>query len=150
MSTLYPTTAELRAKLAAARTELAAAAPATEQISAANQRTYGNDPAIASGVRRKSSARADARRYGAYDREATAYARHAAAEKSVQQLEQQLARAERNAPVPFTEEQWKAAQVVRTRDGWKKVVRVNVKTVTVAVPPGWDDKVTRARVLEVR
>lgn len=56
----------------------------------------------------------------------------------------------RHKPVPFTEEQWKAAVVVRTLTGWRKVVRVNAKTVTVSTPYSWTDRIARDKVLEVR
>lgn len=55
-----------------------------------------------------------------------------------------------NAPVPFTEEQYRAAVAVRTKLGWHRVVRVNAKSVTVKTAYSWDDRIPRPSILEVR
>lgn len=150
MSSLYPTLAELQAKLSAAQAELAEAKAAARRLSAANGERFGTDPAIASGVRRKPNARADSRRYGAYDREAAAYQRLTAAEAEVEQLTRRVAREQRDADVPFTPEHLAAATHIRDRNGWHKVVRVNKTTVTVDVAPSWDNKVSIVKIREVR
>lgn len=55
----------------------------------------------------------------------------------------------RAAPVPFTEEQYQAARIVRTKLGWFKVVRVNTQSVTVETGYSWKDRVARSKILEV-
>ena len=56
----------------------------------------------------------------------------------------------RNAKIPYTPEQYKAAKVVRTVTGWHKVVRANAKSVTVETPYSWTDRIEVARIIEVR
>ena len=56
----------------------------------------------------------------------------------------------RNAPVPFTEAEYLAAKVIRTRLGWYEVIRVNAKSVTVKTAYSWADRVGRSKILEVR
>lgn len=151
MSTLYPTVDELRGKLADARAELAAAERDYQARERRDTLNYGDDPAIASGVRRKPNPRADARRFAAYDRTAAACVRMVKAQAEVENLEKRLTRAEKAAPVPFTPEQLKAATAIRWRNGWEKVKRVNTKTVSCVVAPGWNDvRVPHELILEVR
>lgn len=52
-------------------------------------------------------------------------------------------------PVPFTEEQYTAAKVIRTTTGWHRVVKVNAKSVTVATAYSWTDRVAREKIIEV-
>ena len=42
------------------------------------------------------------------------------------------------------------AQYIRTKVGWYEVVKVNRKSVKVVVPPGWDDLIPIARIIEIR
>lgn len=42
------------------------------------------------------------------------------------------------------------AQYIRTKYGWYEVVKVNRKTVKVAVRPGMDDLIPIARIIEIR
>lgn len=58
--------------------------------------------------------------------------------------------AERNRPIPFTDEQYAAARAVRTRLGWYEVVRVNAQSVTVKTAYSWTDRVLRKKILEVK
>jgi hypothetical protein len=58
--------------------------------------------------------------------------------------------AAQNASLAFTEEQYKAARVIRTRLGWYEVVRVSAKSVTVKTPHSWNDRILRSKILEVR
>ena len=60
------------------------------------------------------------------------------------------AAAEQRTPVPFSEEQYRAATAVRTKLGWRPVVKVNAKSVSVATGYSWTDRVPRAQILEVR
>lgn len=54
------------------------------------------------------------------------------------------------ARVHLTAEEVRGAQEVRTRHGWRRVVRVNAKSVTVETGWSWTDRVPLAKVLEVR
>ena len=56
----------------------------------------------------------------------------------------------RTAPVPFTPEQLKTAQVIRTTTGWHRVVKVNAKSVTVATGYSWTDRHELGKILEVK
>lgn len=58
--------------------------------------------------------------------------------------------AELNAAVPFTDDEYRSARAVRTKTGWRAVVKVNAKSVSVASGYSWTDRVPRAQVLEVR
>jgi len=55
----------------------------------------------------------------------------------------------RNVKIPYTPEQYKAAKIVRTVNGWHKVVRVNAKSVTVETPYSWTDRIEVGRIIEV-
>ena len=109
----------------------------------------GYDPAILSGIRRKPNAKADTRRYNAYDREAAAYAEHAAAKAAWQVAESRIAAlAEREAAanlvVPAD------ACLVRDTYGWHRVIRVNAKSVSVESGYSWTDRIPMSNVLETR
>lgn len=72
----------------------------------------------------------------------------------VEVLKRHLAALERattaaTKPLP-TEEEIRSARLIRTKHGWEKVVRVNRSTVTIEVPPGWNDKVSFRKIFEVR
>lgn len=60
------------------------------------------------------------------------------------------ATAERNKPVVFTDAEYMAARAVRTKLGWRKVVQVSAKSVTVETGYSWTDRIARSKVLEVR
>jgi hypothetical protein len=60
------------------------------------------------------------------------------------------AASERNAPVAFSEDEYRKARAIRTRLGWHKVVRVNAQSVTVETGRSWTDRIARQKVLEVR
>lgn len=60
------------------------------------------------------------------------------------------AAAEANAPVPFTEEQYRAAIAVRTKLGWRRVLKVSAKSVSVESGHSWTDRINRTQILEVR
>jgi hypothetical protein len=72
------------------------------------------------------------------------------AQKVTEQAERIAAYEAKHAPYPFTDEQYKAARVVRTVFGWHKVVRVNEKSVSVETGYSWTDRIQRAKILEVR
>jgi hypothetical protein len=71
------------------------------------------------------------------------------AEKDIRGIELCMAYRERVKPVPFTDEELKAARAVRTINGWHKVVRVNAKTVTVETGYSWTDRYPFKKILEV-
>lgn len=135
--------------LADARTKAAALRLKAEALSKP-QNEYETDMAIVSGIRRKPNARADARRQARFQREAEAWRAVERADKDVERLEWSLRHALRHATVPFTDDELKAARVIRTRSGWHKVVRVNAKSVSVATGYSWTDRVALSSVLEVR
>jgi hypothetical protein len=56
----------------------------------------------------------------------------------------------RNTPVPFTDDDYNAARLVRTKLGWHKVAKVNAKSVSVETGYSWTDRIARDKVLEVR
>jgi hypothetical protein len=60
------------------------------------------------------------------------------------------ARAAEKARPKLTTEDVRGARFVRTDLGWHKVVRVNVKSVTVETAYSWTDRYPLAKVLEVR
>jgi len=73
-----------------------------------------------------------------------------ARDEAAERAERAAAHVDRHAPVPFTADELKAATHVRTAVGWHKVVRVNVKTVTVSTGYSWTDRYAVGKVLEVR
>lgn len=73
-----------------------------------------------------------------------------AAEEEVSSLRARVAYAKKNAPVPFTAEELKAARAIRTSSGWHRVAKVNAKSVTVETGYSWTDRYTLDKVLEVR
>lgn len=72
------------------------------------------------------------------------------AQQEAERAESRAVYAERHAAVPYTREQLDAATRIRTLTGWHKVVRVNVKTVTVETEYSWNDRWPIAKILEVR
>ena len=97
-------------------------------------------------------------RHGAREIEATIDAALAQqeAQRKADRVAAKAAAAERDKPVPYTTEQLRAATHIRTRSGWKRVVRVNAKSVTTAgnlfydQGSDWTDRYVLAKVLEVR
>jgi hypothetical protein len=71
------------------------------------------------------------------------------AQQNAEAREAAAAYAARISRVPFTDEELKAARVIRTRFGWAQLLRVNAKTVTVKGAFG-DDRIPVASILEVR
>lgn len=60
------------------------------------------------------------------------------------------ARAAEKARPKLTAEDVRGAVVVRDCFGWHRVVRVSAKSVTVATPYSWTDRIPLDRVLEAR
>jgi hypothetical protein len=54
------------------------------------------------------------------------------------------------AAKPVTPERLRGAVAVRTELGWHRVVRVNAKSVTVATPYSWTDRISMGRIVDVR
>jgi hypothetical protein len=134
------------ADLEAAEAKLAVFTAKAESLS-----TMGDyDPAILSGIRRKPNHKADRARYNSYSREAEAWKAVEAAEMDVKIIRGRLATQARNTPIAFTEEQYKAAKVVRDSLGWHKVAKVNAKSVSVETGYSWTDRIAREKIIEVR
>lgn len=72
------------------------------------------------------------------------------AQQEAQYAENRAEYAKRHAAVPFSLEQLAAATHVRSYMGWHKVVKVNVKSVTVETGYSWHDRLAIAKLLEVR
>ena len=72
------------------------------------------------------------------------------ADRDAQFAAAKAAVAERNAPVPFADDQYLAATVVRTKLGWYRVVKVSAKSVTVETGYSWNDRISRSKIIEVR
>ena len=109
----------------------------------------GYDTAILSGIRRKHNAKADTRRYNAYDREAAAYRELYAATAAWQVAESRIAAlAEKEAAADLVVPT--DACLVRDSYGWHRVIRVNAKSVSVESGYSWTDRIPLANVLEAR
>jgi len=96
---------------------------------------------------RRSFARAGAR---SIDAQIAASLAEVKATEAAAQAERAAAAKARLTPVPFTEAEYKAARAIRTTYGWRKVVRANLKSVTVETGYSWTDRVPRHQVLEVK
>ena len=109
---------------------------------------YETDMATVSGIRRKPNRKADAARFARFDREAEAWRLVDLADREVQRLER--AAIANPEPVPFTNDELRAARLIRTRHGWHKVARINAKRVSVATGYSWTDRVALSKIMEVR
>ncbi|ANP74507.1 hypothetical protein [Cryobacterium arcticum] len=140
----------LTAQLMKERAHLALMTKANDAINA-RKATENTDPAQGSGIRRKPNAKADARRFNAYDREATISIAQVDAEKEVARLESALeaATAERFR-VLLVRSDLLGARAIRDEFGWHAVVKLNAMTVSVKTPYSWTDKIPFDRVLEAR
>jgi len=137
-------------EMAHARAELAALTAKAECGAAAYRLNHGDDMAMVSGTRRKPNARADARKWNACDREADAWSAVSAKAAEIELLAHRAKIAKRDALVPYTAAELKAARYIRTKHGWHEVVRVSAKSVTVRTEWSWNDRVLLADVIEVR
>lgn len=111
---------------------------------------YDDDPAIVSGIRRKSSGSRRQREDRKMELDLEAYAAYQQAATQLKTLDGRLARLKKSAPVLYTEAELRAADLVRTDDGWFELLKVNAKTVGVDAGFPWPHKISRDRVLEVR
>jgi len=71
------------------------------------------------------------------------------AEQDAEQAKRSAEYAERTKPVPFTEDELKVARIVRTKYGWHRVLRVNVKTVKIHTEFG-EQLIPKTTVVEAR
>ncbi|MCC2030644.1 hypothetical protein [Microbacterium allomyrinae] len=141
---------EMRAKLAYSRRRLEAANEAkahAETLSASAREMGGAIP----GFGGSGNQRAARQMRGAYGR---ADAAHKDADERIEKwkyrirsLERRIAGHER---VRFTAADLKGVTHVRTSTTWRKVVRVNAKSVTVATPYSWTDRIAIDQVREHR
>ena len=89
-------------------------------------------------------------------RDADRHLREIVAEQHAERLAEAQARAERHkaereaeqARVRLTADDVKGATHVRDRIGWHRVVRVSAKSVTVATPYSWTDRIPLDRILQ--
>jgi len=138
----------LEQQLEEAQHRLEAARIQARNLSAKNTAAHGgNDPGILSGIRRKKNAKADAKRFAAYDREAAAWAAIPALELAVMLIENRIAERDR---VRFHRDDIVGALFILTKWGWKKVRTVNKVTVSVDSGYSWADKVAFDQVLQVK
>jgi len=140
--------AELEAKLADAKARLVKAEQDATAFDARARAEW--DPAMGSGIRRKPNAKADRARLARSNKEVAMWKKAHDIQNEIAKLESRIAHAKRIVPIPFTDEQWKAARAVRTAGAWHRVVRMNAKSATVETPYSWTDRVPRDRVIEVR
>ena len=134
-------------RVARAQIAVARAARSVDAVTPGGRTGY--DTAILSGIRRKHNAKADARRYNAYAREAAAYRELYAAKSAmhtatirVATLAEEEAAADLVVPAD--------ARLVRDSYGWHRVIRVNAKSVSVETGYSWTDRIPLANVLETR
>lgn len=141
---------ELRVKLATSQEHLEAALTAkqnAEHLSAAARDLGGGIP----GFGGSGNQRAATQVRGAHSRADRA---HREADERVElwtgkirSLERRIAELER---VRFTADDLKTATHVKTDIRWYKVTRVNKASVTVEMPPGWDNRFPIERITEWR
>ncbi|WP_215547159.1 hypothetical protein [Amycolatopsis sp. CA-230715] len=105
------------------------------------------DPASA--FRRK-TARQARKAETKFDLDMEAYKAYDAAEQEYKSCLSRVEWLRKVAPVPYTEEELRAATAVRLDDGWYRLVRVNKVTVSVEAGFPWPLKYKRDRILEVR
>lgn len=142
--------AATQADLEAAEAKVARLTAKAEALSGYVKAREIDDPGALSGIRRKPNHKADRARFDSYDREADAWRAAGEAETDLRWLRSRLAAQVRNTPIPFTEDQYKAAKVVRTANGWYKVAKVNAKSVSVETGYSWTDRILRDKIIEVR
>lgn len=141
----------LRAQLEKAYQVLEQAKAASSSAESRAEANTINDPGALSGIRRKPNRRADDRRYSAYAKAAETQQRLDRARNDIIRLQRALAAAEaEEARVPLTRDDIAGADVIRTANGWHRIVRVNAKSVTVQTPYSWTDRIDIDAILEAR
>lgn len=135
-----------RAALATAEGRVAALKPAADRAAA----PISDDPAIVSGIRRRSTPTQRRREDARTDRDLHTYTEYLAAEKDLASQQRRVTRLEASAPVPFTDADLATAVAVRDDSGWYRVIKVHRTTVGVEAGFPWPHKVKRAHILEVR
>lgn len=140
----------LRERVAHLEAQAAAARARSEGTTAGGLSGY--DPAILSGIRRRPSPRADARRFAAYQRESDLWRELDRARQDLASLvlAEERAKAEETAKAELTLEMIRTAKYVRDRYGWHQVIRVSAKSVTVATWYSWNDRIAISNVLDVK
>jgi hypothetical protein len=108
------------------------------------------DHGILSGIRRTSTPRQRRHDDAKIERSIDAAMAEVKAQQEAERAEAKAANAKRNAPVPFTPEELKAARAIRTSSGWHRVARVNTKTVSVETGYSWTDRYPIDKILEVK
>ena len=89
-----------------------------------------------------------------HKREAAEYAAQVKAEADKanrERIEANRAAAEaEKVRVKFTREDLTAARLIRTRNGWRKVAKINAKTVSVETGYSWVDRIPFDKITEYR
>jgi hypothetical protein len=142
--------AATQADLEAAEAKVARLTAKAEALSGYVKAREIDDPGGLSGIRRKPNHKADRARYNSYSREADAWTAVKDAEYEASVIRGRLATQARNNAIAFTEDQYKAAKVVRDSHGWHKVAKVNAKSVSVETGYSWTDRIRRDKIIEVR
>jgi len=141
---------QLRAKLATAQEHLEAALTAkqnADRISATARELGGGIPGFGGSGSQRAARQVQGAQGRAFEAHRDADARIAKWSYRVRALKQRIAEAER---VRFTADDLRTATHVKTGTGWYKVTRVNAKSVTVEMPPGWDNRFPLERITEWR
>ncbi|WP_410662060.1 hypothetical protein [Amycolatopsis sp. lyj-84] len=110
---------------------------------------FETDPAIVSGIRRRTTGTQRQRADRKMELDLDAYNEFQSADQTYRGRLARVTRLRRAVPVPYTEEELKAAKAVRTDDGWYRLLKVNRVTVGVEAGFPWPHKVNRERILEV-
>lgn len=128
--------------------ELAAIRAQLADLQAAAQRNADNSPGWSR--RRGNSGKQIRQRYDAQLRRAGEYGRQIAALEARERAMVANGGQPVVEPGPVDPGELVGAVAVRTRWGWRKVVRVNAKSVTVESGHSWTDRIPNGRIVEVR
>ncbi len=110
---------------------------------------FETDPAIVSGIRRRTSGTQRQRADRKFELDMEAYKEFQNADQTYRGRLARVTRLRKSVPVPYTEEELRAAKGIRTDDGWYRLLKVNRVTVGVDAGFPWPHKVNRDRILEV-
>jgi hypothetical protein len=108
------------------------------------------DPGMVSGIRRRTTASQAKREKAGQDKDFDTFAALRAAEARLASAQARLGVLIRATPVPFTDDELRAATEVRDAHSWYRVVKVNRVTVMVEAGFPWPHPLRRDHVLEVR
>jgi len=147
---MVATATELEAKLTEATEKRDFLLSAFQKADLHARGYLGDDMAVVSGIRRKPNPRADAKRWGSYDKAAAAAQALTYAERLVARLTVMIGRARADESAVCDLASLREGDLVRTDLGWHRVVRVNAKSVTVETGYSWTDRYPLDRIIETR